>query len=635
MIKRKKKIKKLYVALSSKKEKTNLYNNNNNNNNNNNMEDSFMIKNDNIYIDKKKMGDNNHSYRNVTLHKHDEKNNNINYNRFHPFNNVRCLKKENIKEHILMKEKKKFNICFLNLNKGNYQINYFSNIGIMKKFYKFCGKGLILVNVQYINNDTEKGKKENIHINNNIKNLNLKENVDVLNKRHKKNIIFQTDIYICSTYKGNKNIKKKKSRTIIFIIKVNVEELKIYLCRKKIFEEKYINNSFYIHTKVVQIIYFLTLQNCKIYSSHNNNNNNKTEILNVHNYNVNYNMDYSNIDEKSKQKLLKYYLSNDEYMFFQFLTSNLFEKNNRYKNIKPKEIYKNIVKIRNYIFNVKEDDKYEQYMNLLSTCEESNIEIFKDLYNQCRNNKYQSISFNIFFSLLSNYKKNILMLNVSTLRFLYSHMKSEHTNNTNQEKKSQKKKKSSKKKKKQKKNICCINKDDYIYNNIINKEQKKELNKYLILCADKCNIYLLKFKFTKITRNLFTTKFLPLSIQKIPKEEYETFKQAFATSRISLLKIIYERSCIILANQYRRKLTPMHISDKLNCHKKYIINNINYNLKRLLDGKSLEESKDNDFCIAGLDVIYVNKRDDTFELTVYVLLLSNIIFCYKVNFEYY
>nr|P07765.1 RecName: Full=PPF2L antigen [Plasmodium falciparum Palo Alto/Uganda] len=67
----------------------------------------------------------------------------------------------------------------------------------------------------------KKEKKRIYILNNNIKNLNLKENVDVLNKRHKKNIIFQTDIYICSTYKGNKNIKKK-SRTIIFIIKVNV-----------------------------------------------------------------------------------------------------------------------------------------------------------------------------------------------------------------------------------------------------------------------------------------------------------------------------------------------------------------------------------------------------------------------------
>ncbi|CRH04034.1 conserved Plasmodium protein, unknown function [Plasmodium relictum] len=522
------------------------------------------------------------------------------------FNNNKALKKADLKE-ILMKERKKFNICFLNSKNKKYKINYFSNMNILQNMYKYCGRGLILVNVKYIENSFQ---------NENLSKKKKDENKSYIKKLN--NIIFQTDIYICKakTTKNNTYSKiylHKKSRDIIFILKVNVEELKNYLLRKFIFEEKYINNSFYINLKVVKIIYLLTLKNCALIDKNSNIIERKME--------------------KTNKKILKFCLSKEEFTFFTYLTNNLFKKKNKHA-LTAKMIYKNIIKMRNYIFNSKN-------INISTVIQDYPLNDFEKL--GLSKDKFQT-SFNIFFSLLPQNKKNIIMLNISTLRFLYSHIN----------------------KKKKKKNICCINKDREIYDAIINKDEKKQLSKYLILSADKCKLYLLKIKYKKITKNLFTTKFIPISVQTIPKEHI--LPSAFKTSRISLLKIIYEKSCVLLANQYSNNifvyfihkcvytnsyfLIPYFIlplytenigkelfycfnKDVSNNENSYFVNNINYNLKKLLVINSKETPEESNFFIAGFDVIYVERKDNNFELTIFAILLSNIIFCYKLKFHYY
>ncbi|CRG95622.1 conserved Plasmodium protein, unknown function [Plasmodium gallinaceum] len=520
------------------------------------------------------------------------------------FNSNNVLKKGDLKT-VLQNEKKKFNICFLNSEKENYKINYFSNINILQNLYKYCGRGLILVNVRYIENSF---KNKNI-----VKKKNDEKKSSL--KKHN-NIIFQTDIYICKTKttKNDTNCKsylQKKSRDIIFILKVNIEELKNYLKRKFIFEKKFINDNFYINLKVVKIIYLLTLRNCKLLDKDINSTEGKMDKIN--------------------KKLLNRFLSKEEYNFFLYLTNNLF-KGKKY-TLTRENIYKNIIKMRNYIFNSKNIDISSVKDYPLSDYEKKNSS--KD--------KFQS-SFNLFFSLLPQYKKNIVMLNISTFRFLYSHIN----------------------KKKKKKNVCCINKNKEIHEAIVSKEEKKKLSKYLILSADKCKLYLLKIKFTKITKNLFTTKFIPISVQTIPKEHI--LPSAFKTSRISLLKIIYEKSCILLANQYSNNifiyfvhkcvytnsyfLIPYFIlplyteligKELFYCFNKdisknennYVVNNINYNLKKLLVINSKEAPEESNFFIAGFDVIYIEGKDNNFELTIFAILLSNIIFCYKLKFHYY
>ncbi|SBT72467.1 WD repeat-containing protein, putative [Plasmodium malariae] len=562
------------------------------------------------------------------------------------------LKKRDLKE-ILLRENKYYNICFLNSEKENYKINYFQNINILQNMYKFCGKGLIIVNVKYVmknklkngggtcakNGDYKNGQstgEKKVHHNGNMcSQLSSQRNGHQNGQRH--SIVFQTDIHICKDKKrisrtnsnGKKGLNIKNSRTIIFIVRVNVEELRNYLVRKLIFEEKYINNNFYINRKVAKIFYLVTLKNCELLHKDDSSSTYETKI------------------DEQKKKLLNSYMSKEEYSFYMHLTHNLFKKKNNQKFVLTrKEIYEDIIKIRNYILNPK---RIEITPSIL---EEFTLPNYNGEHLNVSNITYESSTFKLFFLLLPKYEQNVLMVNISTLRYLYSHM-------CNGEERKGKKRKG-------KKLCCCVNKNKDVFYPVVNKAEKKQLNEYLILSADKRKLYLLKVKFTKITKNFFTTKFIPISIQSLPKEH--KLPSAFKSSRVSFLKIIYEKSCVLLANQYSntifiyvvnkcvytnsyflipyfslplfterigKELIPGFNKDISCSIKKHVVNNVNYNLKRLPVGKPKDTDDESNFFIAGLDIIYVRGKNNNFEITVFAVLLSNITFCYKLNFHYY
>ncbi|KAI4835897.1 WD repeat-containing protein [Plasmodium brasilianum] len=562
------------------------------------------------------------------------------------------LKKRDLKE-ILLRENKYYNICFLNSEKENYKINYFQNINILQNMYKFCGKGLIIVNVKYVmknklkngggtcakngdyKNDQSTGEKKVHHNGNMCSQLSSQRNGHQNGQRH--SIVFQTDIHICKDKKrisrtnsnGKKGLNFKNPRTIIFIVRVNVEELRNYLVRKLIFEEKYINNNFYINRKVAKIFYLVTLKNCELLHKDDSSSTYETKI------------------DEQKKKLLNSYMSKEEYSFYMHLTHNLFKKKNNQKFVLTrKEIYEDIIKIRNYILNPK---RIEITPSIL---EEFTLPNYNGEHLNISNITYESSTFKLFFLLLPKYEQNVLMVNISTLRYLYSHM-------CNGEERKGKKRKG-------KKLCCCVNKNKDVFYPVVNKAEKKQLNEYLILSADKRKLYLLKVKFTKITKNFFTTKFIPISIQSLPKEH--KLPSAFKSSRVSFLKIIYEKSCVLLANQYSntifiyvvnkcvytnsyflipyfslplfterigKELIPGFNKDISCSIKKHVVNNVNYNLKRLPVGKPKDTDDESNFFIAGLDIIYVRGKNNNFEITVFAVLLSNITFCYKLNFHYY
>ncbi|CDU85176.1 conserved Plasmodium protein, unknown function [Plasmodium yoelii] len=537
-------------------------------------------------------------------------------------------KKTNNNIEEALKEKAKYNICYLSSKNENYKLNYFYNLNVLQSLYKHCGKGLIVVNMQYY-----KGMKTEEEKKNNITNQNSKST----NNKRGENVIFDIDIFVCKEKFDDKTEvehigEKKKSqifKTIIFIIKVNLEALKKYVMKKIIFEHKYINNKFYINVKVMKIFYLTTLRNWDL--------RNKKDENVLHNEKV------------KKKNILKSHLSKEEYIFFIYLTKNLFK--NKYKHsLTKKLVYKNVVKIIHLIFNAKSINITKNIIKdpifELTNIDDASI-LSNDMF---------SSTFKLFFSLLTPKKKYILILNISMLRFLYSHISDSVE---------------SMRKKKQNyyyKNDTCHCKMDEKekFQTIINNEEKKQLNNYLILSADKNKLYLLKIHFTKLTNSFFSAKFVPIVVQRIPQEH--KILGSFKSSRISLLKIINEKSCIILANQYSNmiliyfvkkciytnsfflvpyctiplyteKIVRLAIPDFnrniIYGNKKQILNNINYNFKNILTGNEKDTNEEKNFYIAGLDVVYVKSGENDFMINIYAILLSNIMFCYKLNFSYY
>lgn len=409
-----------------------------------------------------------------------------------------------------LKERAKYNICYLSSKNENYKLNYFYNLNVLQSLYKHCGKGLIVVNMQYY-----KGMKTEEETKNNI----TKQNSKSTNNKRGENVIFDIDIFVCKEKFDDKieleHIREKKKsqifKTIIFIIKVNLDALKKYVMKKTIFEHKYINNQFYINVKVMKIFYLTTLRNWDL--------RNKKDENMLHNEKV------------KKKNILNSHLSKDEYIFFIYLTKNLF--NNKYKySLTKKLVYKNVVKIIHLIFNAKSINITKNIIKD-SIFELSNIDDASIL-----SNDIFSSTFKLFFSMLTPKKKYILILNISMLRFLYSHI-SDSVERMGKKKKNY-----------YYRNDTCHCKMDGKENfqTIINNEEKKQLNNYLVLSADKNKLYLLKIHFTKLTNSFFSTKFVPIVVQRIPQEH--KILGSFKSSRISLLKIINEKSCIILANQY-------------------------------------------------------------------------------------
>ncbi|SCL95202.1 WD repeat-containing protein, putative [Plasmodium berghei] len=527
-----------------------------------------------------------------------------------------------------LKERAKYNICYLSSKNENYKLNYFYNLNVLQSLYKHCGKGLIVVNMQYY-----KGMKTEEETKNNI----TKQNSKSTNNKRGENVIFDIDIFVCKEKFDDKieleHIREKKKsqifKTIIFIIKVNLDALKKYVMKKTIFEHKYINNQFYINVKVMKIFYLTTLRNWDL--------RNKKDENMLHNEKV------------KKKNILNSHLSKDEYIFFIYLTKNLF--NNKYKySLTKKLVYKNVVKIIHLIFNAKSINITKNIIKD-SIFELSNIDDASIL-----SNDIFSSTFKLFFSMLTPKKKYILILNISMLRFLYSHI-SDSVERMGKKKKNY-----------YYRNDTCHCKMDGKENfqTIINNEEKKQLNNYLVLSADKNKLYLLKIHFTKLTNSFFSTKFVPIVVQRIPQEH--KILGSFKSSRISLLKIINEKSCIILANQYSnmiliyfvkkciytnafflvpyctiplytekiaRLAIPGFNRNIIYGNKKQILNNINYNFKNILMGNEKDTNEEKNFYIAGLDVVYVKGGENDFMIKIYAILLSNIMFCYKLNFSYY
>ncbi|KEG03222.1 hypothetical protein YYE_02156 [Plasmodium vinckei vinckei] len=527
-----------------------------------------------------------------------------------------------------LKERAKYNICYLNSKEENYKLNYFYNLNVLQRLYKHCGNGLIIVNMQYC-----KGMKTEEEKNNNI----TKQNSESINNIRGENVVFDVDIFVCKDKFNDKielehiskNKKSKIFKTIIFIIKVNLDALKKYVMKKIIFEHKFINNKFYINVKVMKIFYLTALRNWGL-------RNKKCQNV-LRNAKVN------------KKNILKSHLSKEEYIFFMYLTKNLF--NNRYKySLTKKLVYKNVVKIIHFIFNAKSINITKNIIKnpifKLSNIDDTSI-LSNDIF---------SSTFKLFFSLLPPKKKYILILNISMLRFLYSHISD-----------------SVERKGKKNQNYyyrnntchCKMDKKEKIQT-IINKEEKKQLNNYLVLSADKNKLYLLKMHFTKLTNSFFSTKFVPIVVQRIPQEH--KILGSFKSSRISLLKIIYEKSCIILANQYSNMIIiyfvkkciytktyflipyytiPLYTEkiariaipgfnrNIIYGNTKQFLNNINYNFKNILIGNEKDTNEEKNFYIAGLDVVYVKGGENDFMINIYAILLSNIMFCYKLNFSYY
>lgn len=52
-------------------------------------------------------------------------------------------------------------------------------------------------------------------------------------------------------------------------------------------------------------------------------------------------------------------------------------------------------------------------------------------------------------------------------------------------------------------------------------------------------------------------------------------------------------------------------------------------------GNEKDTNEEKNFYIAGLDVVYVKGGENDFMIKIYAILLSNIMFCYKLNFSYY
>lgn len=204
------------------------------------------------------------------------------------------------------------------------------------------------------------------------------------------------------------------------------------------------------------------------------------------------------------------------------------------------------------------------------------------------------------------------------------------------------------------------------FDSVVDREEKKQLSNYVVISADKYKLYLSKIKFTKITKNFFTTRFVP--ILELSKPVEPKLPAAYKSSRINLLKIIYDKSCILLANQYSnlifvyfahkcvytnsyllipyftiplyterigRALIPNFSKDACIGDKKRLVNNINYNFRKILADNYADMDEELNFFIAGFDVIYVKGKNNNFELTVFAILLNNILFCYKLNFQYY
>ncbi|CAD2107340.1 hypothetical protein YYG_00787 [Plasmodium vinckei petteri] len=527
-----------------------------------------------------------------------------------------------------LKERAKYNICYLSSKDENYKLNYFYNLNVLQSLYKHCGNGLIVVNMQYY-----KGMKTEEEKNNNI----TKQNSENTNNIRGENVVFDVDIFVCKE-KFNDKIElehiseKKKSKmfkTIIFIIKVNLDALKKYVMKKIIFEHKFINNKFYINVKVMKIFYLTALRNWEL-----------------------RNKKYKNVlrnAKVNKKNILKSHLSKEEYIFFMYLTKNLF--NNKYKySLTKKLVYKHVVMIIHFIFNAKSinitKNTIKNPIFKLSNIDDTSI-LSNDIF---------SSTFKLFFSLLPPKKKYILILNISMLRFLYSHISDSVEG------------KGKKNQNYYYRNDTCHCKMDEKekIQTIINKEEKKQLNNYLVLSADKNKLYLLKMHFTKLTNSFFSTKFVPIVVQRIPQEH--KILGSFKSSRISLLKIIYEKSCIILANQYSnmiiiyfvkkciytktyflipyytiplytekiaRLAIPGFNRNIIYGNTKQFLNSINYNFKNILIGNEKDTNEEKNFYIAGLDVVYVKGGENDFMINIYAILLSNIMFCYKLNFSYY
>ncbi|SBS97740.1 WD repeat-containing protein, putative [Plasmodium ovale curtisi] len=545
------------------------------------------------------------------------------------------LPKKGDLEEVLRRERKKFNVCFLSSKKESYKINYFQNVNILQSMYRFCGRGLIIVNVQYVTKD-EGGPEKGTTGNQKGSSKNLPRRAS--QRTPADDIIFQTDIHICKEHSAKtstggdrkKRVSYKNTRIIIFIVRVNMEALRSYIRRKLIFEAKYIKSSLYINVKIAKVLYFITLHNCKSLNRDRGIYCKKMDVL--------------------KKGTLKELLSKDQYAFFTYLTKNIF-KDKRKNMLRKKFIHVSVMKMRCFIFN-------EECVDVPPNMVQDILSAGAAFY-QYKNNTLVSSPFQLFFVVLPARKKNMIMLNISTLRFLYSYMGSEEGKMASA--------RFSRSVGNAKDMQCWAGGDKEEHLSIVSREEKKQLNKYLILSADKCKLYLLKIKFTKITNNLFSTKFVPILVQSIPKGK--KIAASFNSSRISFLKIIYEKSCILLANQYSniiliyflhkcvytdsyflipyfslplyterigKEIVPNFRKDVSPCSfRRHLINNVNYNLKRLLIGSAKDIHNEENFFIAGFDVMYVKGKKDNFELTVFAVLLSNVIFCYKLSFHYY
>ncbi|KJP88484.1 hypothetical protein AK88_01763 [Plasmodium fragile] len=542
-------------------------------------------------------------------------------------------------EDVLRREDKVYNICFLNARNDNYKIKYFENINVLQNMYRYCGKGLLVVNVKYVTDEDP----EDVSYTGGSSPMG-----DDPNKRG--SVIFQTDIHICSekkTKKRNKNeiekkVHYKKAKTIIFIIRVNLHELRNYQRRKIIFEEKYVKSTFYINLKVMKLFYQIALKNCKLLH--------KTE--------------HEEHDEKvnaEKKKILKSFYVKERYSFLVYLTKNLFQRRKKYP-LTPRRICKYIVWIRNIILDTRLFDHYENCNSDLPQVQSD----YRFLYSLNLDLPKKTTLFKLFFLLLPKRKRDMIMLNISMLRFLYSHLSRDWKKRGIHFTYGEKRVRKEEQKKKKNKTCSCVKKPQATFNSVVDREEKKQLSKYIILSADKHKLYLSKIKFTKITKNFFTTRFV--RILELNKPVEPKLPAAYKSSRINLLKIIYDKSCIVLANQYSnlifvyfahkcvytnsyflipyftiplyterigRALIPNFSKDVCIGDRKRLVNNINYNFRKILADNYKDMDEELNFFIAGLDVIYLKGKKNDFELNVFAILLNNILFCYKLNFQYY
>ncbi|CAA9990505.1 conserved Plasmodium protein, unknown function [Plasmodium knowlesi strain H] len=547
-----------------------------------------------------------------------------------------CAPRKKDLEDVLRREDKVYNICFLHSRNDNYQIKYFENINVLQNMYRYCGRGLLVVNIKYVTDENPEDA-----------NYNGERNPMVDDQNKCGSVIFQTDIHICSEKKPKrrkkdeveKEVHYKKAKTIIFIIRVNLHELRNYQMRKIIFEEKYVKSTYYINLQVMKIFYQIALKNCKLL--HKSENEEHDKKVNA-----------------EKKRILKSFYAKEKYSFLVYLTKNLFQKRKKYP-LTPRRICKYIVLIRNIILDTRLFDHYENCNSDLPQVQAD----YRFLYSLNLDLPKRTTLFKLFFLLLPKGKRDTLMLNIALLRFLYSHLsrgwEKRSTHFTYGEK-------SVRREKIKKKNCACVKKTEAKFHSVVDREEKKQLSHYIVICADKYNLYLSKIKFTKITKNFFNTRFVP--ILELSKPVEPKLPSAYKSSRINLLKIIYDKSCIVLANQYSnlifvyfahkcvytnsyflipyftiplyterigRVLLPNFRKDACIGEKKRLVNNVNYNFRKILADNYVDMDEELNFFIAGLDVIYLKGKKNNFELTIFAILLNNILFCYKLNFQYY